>query len=136
MADTSDFYTGYNPNSILNSDSETGVRMMDKITRIGDKRRIAPLDQFDNIQYGHRLFCDKYNLMLGDCLFIIPPEFIMVTSENTSQNYIALRQENTQKTLTNGQKTQKIHKKIFDGKKWRNFYFLDLVQNEVDLLQK
>lgn len=77
--------------------NDNGTKMLDKLTRIGDERRIEPLDKFDNISYKHRRLYNGYCLELGDCTFMIPPEFIMVTSESTTGQIVTLRQENTMK---------------------------------------
>ena len=91
-------YIGYNNQSIINiSSNEVGTQLLDKLSRISDDRRIQPLDKYDYIPYRHRCYYNEYCLQIGDCYFMIPPEFIMVTAESTTQSIITLRQENTQK---------------------------------------
>lgn len=88
----------FNSSDIINiEDTETGLKMLDKLSRIKDGRRITPLLMSDNISYSHRYLYDEYNLQIGDTYFMIPPEFIMVSSESPSQSLVTLRQENTQK---------------------------------------
>lgn len=91
-------YVGYNNQSIINiSSNDVGTKLLDKLSRISDDRRIQPLDKYDYIPYKHRSYYNEYNLQIGDCSFMIPPEFIMVSAESTTQSIITLRQENTQK---------------------------------------
>lgn len=84
-------------NRINISDNNLGTQMLDKLSRITDDRRLKPLDQFDNVVYSHRMMYSNFSLLIGDTYFMIPPEFIMVSSESNSQSIVTLRQENTQK---------------------------------------
>ena len=68
----------HNKTDLMNVGSnDNGTKMLDKLTRIGDERRIEPLDKFDNISYKHSRLYNGYCLELGDCTFMIPPEFII-----------------------------------------------------------
>jgi hypothetical protein len=56
-----------NDSDIINiEDTETGLQMLDKLSRIKDGRRINPLTMLDNIDYPHRYLYDEYNLQIGD----------------------------------------------------------------------
>lgn len=91
-------YQGYRESGLVNiSDNKIGTAMLDKLSRISDLRRVKPLNYYDNVFYTHRAYYDNFNLLIGDCLFLIPPEFIMVNSEAQSPTVVTLRQENTQK---------------------------------------
>ena len=91
-------YVKYNVFDVVNiKDNRVGTQLLDKLTRIKDDRRLEPLDYDDNIAYQHRAYYDSYNLQIGDSCFMVPPEFIMITSESASQSIVTLRQENTQK---------------------------------------
>lgn len=79
-------------------DNESAAIMLDRLSRVSDKRRVEPLSRFDTVLYRHRHYYGKYNLQIGDTQFMIPPEFIMVTSESQTGKIVTLRQENTQKT--------------------------------------
>jgi hypothetical protein len=91
-------YLKYNNTDIVQISSvKDGIKLIDKLTRIKSDRRIVPLKKSDYIDYPHRQYYDEYCLELGDCYFMIPPEFIMITSESTSTPLVTLRQENTMK---------------------------------------
>lgn len=80
----------------INSNRD-GARALDKLTRIKDERRVQPLDKGQGPVWTHRSLYNTYCLELGDTMFMVPPEFIMVTSESTTMPVVTLRQENTQK---------------------------------------
>ena len=116
-------YIGFNNSGIVNLDSNnTGVKMLDKLSRLQDERRIKPLDQYDNVMYPHRYLYDSYNLLIGDTYFMIPPEFIAVTSEATSQSIVTLRQENTQKMKSGYHKRTIMIDLVFNGIEQLNGY--------------
>lgn len=113
----------FNESEIINiEDTTTGLMMLDKLTRIKDGRRIEPLDPIDNINYQHRYMYDTYNLQIGDTYFMVPPEFIMVTSESTSQSIVTLRQENTQKLKAGYHKRTILIDLVFNGLDQLNGY--------------
>ena len=113
----------FNDSDIINiEDTKTGLMMLDKLSRIKDGRRIEPLDSMDNISYPHRYMYDAYNLQIGDTYFMIPPEFIMVTSESTSQSLVTLRQENTQKLKAGHHKRTILIDLVFNGIEQLNGY--------------
>lgn len=88
----------YNDAKMVNPDSaKSGALMLDKLSRCAPQRRIQPLNMNEYIQYPHRSLTNEYNLRIGDCLFVIPPEFIMVTSESQTEQVVTIRQENTHK---------------------------------------
>lgn len=112
-----------NNTTIINIDStETAVKMFDKFARIKDGRRIKPLDSTENIDYVHRTYYDEYNLQIGDSAFMIPPEFIMVSSESPSQSLVMLRQENTQKLKSGYHKRTILIDLVFNGIEQLNGY--------------
>jgi cell wall-associated NlpC family hydrolase len=116
----------FNDSDIINiEDTETGLKMLDKLSRIKDGRRIDPLDALDNIHYEHRYLYDVYNLQIGDTYFMIPPEFIMVNSESTSQSIVTLRQENTQKMKSGHHKRIILIDLVFNGLEQLNGYPVD-----------
>lgn len=116
-------YIGFNDSGIVNLDSNnTGVQMLDKLARIKDDRRLQPIDQYDNIIYPHRYMYDGFNLLIGDTYFMIPPEFIMVSSESTSQSIVTLRQENTQKIKSGYHKRTILIDLVFNGLEQINGY--------------
>ena len=98
MGEFSKNYKDYNKVNFVNvANNDVGTQMLDKLTRIKSVRRIQPLDMYNNVLYEHRAYYDEYCLQLGDTAFMIPPEFIMVTSESTTESIVTLRQENTMK---------------------------------------
>lgn len=112
-----------NSSDIINiEDTETGLQMLDKLSRIKDGRRVEPLDSLDNIVYPHRYLYDEYNLQIGDTYFMIPPEFIMVNSEATSQSLVTLRQENTQRLKAGYHKRTIMIDLVFNGLEQLNGY--------------
>lgn len=114
---------GLNDSGIVNlNGNSVGVKMLDRLSRLDDTRRIQPLDQFDNITYEHRYYYDEYNLLIGDTYFMIPPEFIMVSSESPSQNIVTLRQENTQKIKSGYHKRTILIDIVFNGIEQLNGY--------------
>lgn len=116
-------YQGYNESGIVNiSDNKIGTQMLDKLSRIKADRRQKPLDQADNIIYPHRAMYNSFNLLIGDTYFMIPPEFIMVNSESTSQSIVTLRQENTQKEKSGYHKRIILIDLVFNGIEQLNGY--------------
>ena len=116
----------YNDSDIINiKDTETGLKMLDKLSRIKDGRRIEPLDALDNVFYQHRYLYDEYNLQIGDTYFMIPPEFILINSESTSQSIVTLRQENTQKMKAGHHKRTILIDLVFNGPEQLNGYPVD-----------
>ena len=88
----------YNPAKMLNPDSsKVGALMLDKLTRCGTDRHKQPLEYHDYISYSHREPNAQYNLKIGDCVFVLPPEFIMVNTESQTDQIVTIRQESTQK---------------------------------------
>ncbi len=107
---------GYNESPVINIPSnKVGLEMLDKLSRMKTGRRIQPLDPSENINYNHRYLYDTYNLQIGDTYFMIPPEFIMVTSEATSQSIVTLRQENSQKLKSGYHKRTILADLVFNG---------------------
>lgn len=91
-------YISYNNTDIVQvGNNSNGIKMLDKLTRIKSNRRIMPLDKEEYIPYYHRGYYNDYCLEIGDSCFMIPPEFIMITSESLSSSLVTLRQENTLK---------------------------------------
>lgn len=91
-------YISYNNTDIVQvGNNANGIKMLDKLTRIKSDRRIMPLDKEEYIPYKHRGYYNDYCLEIGDSCFMIPPEFIMITSESLSNSLVTLRQENTLK---------------------------------------
>ncbi len=85
--------------TIVNIESlDVAEEMLDKLSRMPSERHTLPLSRYDAIPYDHRIYADNYNLQIGDAWFIIPPEFIMITSEAQTGKIVTLRQENTQKS--------------------------------------
>ena len=116
-------YQGYNESGLVNiPDNKIGTQMLDKLSRVKSDRRQKPLDQADNIRYSHRAMYDNFNLLIGDTYFVIPPEFIMVTSESTSQSIVTLRQENTQKEKSGYHKRIILIDLVFNGTEQLNGY--------------
>lgn len=106
----------FNDSGIINiPDNKVGLEMLDKMSRIKSERRIKPLDQFDNVIYPHRTMFNGFNLLIGDTYFMIPPEFIAVTSSATSQAITTLRQENTQKMKSGYHKRNIQINLVFSG---------------------
>ena len=105
----------YDDPAIINEDTSTALCMFDKLTRIAEGRRIMPFDQCNNVVYVHRGYYSNYNLQIGDTCFMIPPEFIMVSSEATSQSIVTLRQENTTKERSGFHKRTILVDLVFNG---------------------
>lgn len=91
------FYTQNVDNIVQIANNRDGTRIFDKLTRISNERRVQPLDKGQGPVWQHRSFYNTYCLEIGDAMFMVPPEFIMVTSESTTLPIVTLRQENTQK---------------------------------------
>lgn len=108
-------YIGFNDAGYLEISYEASLAMMDELIKVNPIRKVEPLDIFDYPGYGHRIFVDNYNLMLGDSCFIVPPEFISITSESSSQSIVTLRQENSQKIKTGYHKRTIIIDLVFHG---------------------
>ena len=116
-------YQGYNKTGLVNiPDNKVGTQMLDKLSRVKSDRRQKPLDQRDSIKYSHRTMYDSFNLLIGDTYFMIPPEFIMVNSEATSQSIVTLRQENTQKEKSGYHKRIILIDLVFNGIEQLNGY--------------
>ena len=123
---------GFNDSSVINKDLESIepkylnlinldnkadlLAMFDKLTRIAEGRRITPHDQLNNVNYTHRsMLISSYNLQLGDTYFMVPPEFICVTSESTSQQLITLRQENSMRQKAGSHKRTLLIDLVFNN---------------------
>ena len=107
---------GFNDTTVINSDNKaTLLAMFDKLTRIAEGRRILPHNQLNNVTYAHRLAFSTYGLQIGDACFMIPPEFICVTSESTSQQVVTLRQENTMRQKAGSRKRTLLIDLVFNG---------------------
>ena len=113
------------PDIVDINDMDSAKAMLDKMSRITVERRIQPLYSLDNVWYQHRYLYDAYNLQIGDVYIMIPPEFIMVTSEATSQDMIMLRQENTQKIKAGHHKRTILVDLVFHGLNQLNGYPVD-----------
>lgn len=114
---------GFNDTTIINSDDKaTLLAMFDKLTRIADGRRILPHDQLNNVTYEHRTAFSTYNLQIGDSYFMIPPEFICVASESTSQQIVTLRQENSMRQKAGSRKRTLLVDLVFNGHEQINGY--------------
>ena len=88
-------------------DNSITSAMLDELVKLDDGRRIRPLSKDDNVTYGDRHYETIYNLTLGDCTFVIPPEFISIMEDSGTQSLITLRQESTQK-IKNGYSRRNI----------------------------
>lgn len=104
---------------------DVAASMLDKLSRINNARRVKPLDINDNIPYRHRQLYGSYNLRIGDSVFMIPPEFIMVTSEASTQVINTLRQENSQKMKSGYHKRTLLIDLVFNGLNQLNGYPVD-----------
>lgn len=109
-----DFYK-YFKGEYLNISDELSTAMMDSLVKADPFRRIAPLPKEDYIAYGHNYYSSVYNLTLGDSTFVIPPEFITITSSSNSESIVTLRQENTQKLKNGYSKRTIIMDLVFHG---------------------
>ena len=121
--ENSDGKMGYNnPDIVTSGGTEDLLRMFDKLTRVADGRRIEPLNQYENVVYPNRVFMTEYNLQIGDCVFMIPPEFISINSESTTQPIVTLRQENSTKSKPGFHKRTIIIDLVFNGMEQINGY--------------
>lgn len=118
-------YVGHSGAGLANTNQNDALKILDKFSGIKEGRRIKPLDRFDNVFYNHRYMYSEYNLLIGDTYFMIPPEFIMVTSESQSNDIIALRQENSQKQKSGYHKRNVIIELVFNGNEQINGYPVD-----------
>lgn len=106
----------------LQISDDLSIAMMDELVKIDPLRRIEPLHKYDYIEYGHRYYNTIYNLTLGDCTFVIPPQAISIMSESNGQELVTLRQENTQK-IKNGYSKRTISiELVFHGYNQINGY--------------
>lgn len=109
-------YHGYRKSGLVNiTDNKIGTAMLDKMSRVSDLRRTQPLNYYENVFYTHRAYFDNFNIMIGDALFLIPPEFIMVNSEANSPSVVTLRQENTQKEKVGHHRRTILIDLVFNG---------------------
>lgn len=112
-----------NDTTIINIDStQTAVRMFDKLSRMKSGRRVNPLTPYENVAYAHRYYYDEYNLQIGDTAFMIPPEFIMISSEAPGQSVVMLRQENTQKAKSGYHRRTLLIDLVFNNANQLNGY--------------
>lgn len=116
---------GFNPSGIVNITNQDGLKMLDKLSRLADGRRRRPLEQTQNIFYNHRYYYDEFNLLIGDCYFVVPPEFILVSSASSVQNIVTLRQENTQKMKAGYHNRTIMIDLVFNGLENINGYPVD-----------
>lgn len=120
-ANSEHFYKYFNAGYLDISD-DLSIAMMDELVKVDPLRRIEPLQKLDYIEYGHRYYNTIYNLTLGDCCFVIPPQAISIVSESNSQELVTLRQENTQK-IKNGYSKRTISiELVFHGYNQINGY--------------
>lgn len=120
-ANSEHFYQ-YFTNGYLDISDELSIAMMDELIKADPLRRTEPLLKMDYIEYGHRYYNTLYNLTLGDCTFVIPPQAISIISESNSQELVTLRQENTQK-IKNGYSKRTISiELVFHGHNQINGY--------------
>lgn len=91
---------GYSNTGVFNTTPKMIKELIDRSTGIADGRRVNPADYYQYVRYQHRASyeIDQYHLRIGDCVFIIPPEFIQVTVTSQTEKEVALRQKNTVKT--------------------------------------
>lgn len=119
--DSENFHKYFNAGYLEISD-ELSVAMMDELVKVDPLRRVEPLHRLDYIEYGHRYYNSLYNLTLGDCCFVIPPQAISIMSESNGQELVTLRQENTQK-IKNGYSKRTISiELVFHGYNQINGY--------------
>lgn len=115
------FYKYFNA-GYLEIPDELSIAMMDELVKLDPLRRIEPLQRLDYIEYGHRYYNTIYNLTLGDCCFVIPPQAISIMSESNSQELVTLRQENTQKIKSGYSKRTISIELVFHGHNQINGY--------------
>lgn len=115
------FYKYFNA-GYLEIPDELSIAMMDELVKVDPLRRIEPLQRLDYIEYGHRYYNTIYNLTLGDCCFVIPPQAISIMSESNSQELVTLRQENTQKIKSGYSKRTISIELVFHGYNQINGY--------------
>ena len=115
------FYKYFNA-GYLDIPDELSIAMMDELVKVDPLRRIEPLQRLDYIEYGHRYYNTIYNLTLGDCCFVIPPQAISIISESNSQELVTLRQENTQKIKSGYSKRTISIELVFHGHNQINGY--------------
>lgn len=115
----------YNETKMINFTDEATLKMFDKLCRVGGNRKIAPNGIFDNIPYPHRRSYDEFNLLIGDCYFVIPPEFIAVMSEAQSSKVVQIRQENTQRMRGGYHRRTILIDLVFYGNEQINGYKVD-----------
>lgn len=120
-ANSEHFYKYFNAGYLDISD-ELSIAMMDELVKVDPLRRIEPLQKLDYIEYGHRYYNTIYNLTLGDCCFVIPPQAISIISESNGQELVTLRQENTQKVKSGYSKRTISIELVFHGYNQINGY--------------
>ena len=109
------FQQYFTPDVLSFKDNRTFMELIDKLSRLKDNRRKKPLDQYDYIPYKHRVLYDIFNLQIGDTFFMIPPEFINITSQSSSFGVTTLRQENTHKEKSGYHTRNIIIDIVFNG---------------------
>lgn len=77
---------------------QVAKQLADIMRNIPDGRRTKPPSYYDYLQYPHRQSYDAYHLRIGDCCFVLPPEFISVKTLSSTDSKVGLRQDSSIKT--------------------------------------
>lgn len=116
---------GYNSTTATNIKDEDVSKLMDLTRRIPQGRRVEPPSFYEYIDYPHRMDYDEYSLRIGDCCFVLPPEFISIKTTSTTDTNVTIRQENTTKTRHGYSRREIIVTMYFNGFDQINGYVVD-----------
>ena len=130
------FQQYFTPDVLSFKDNRTFMELIDKLSRLKDDRRKKPLDQYDYIPYKHRVLYDIFNLQIGDTFFMIPPEFINITSQSSSFGVTTLRQENTHKEKSGYHTRNIIIDIVFNGLDQINGYKVEAPNININNVSK
>lgn len=104
-----------NKTKIVNFTDKATLEMFDNLNTMNKGRETAPLPKYNNVPYTHRNYYNAYNLSIGDCTFMVPPEFIAISSDNLSGKKVTIRQENSMRTRGGYHKRTIIIDLVFHG---------------------
>lgn len=106
---------GYNDPIAYNFTPKILKTLVDASYNIGDFRRSTPPTYYEYTSYDHRKLLTDYYVRIGDCIFTIPPDFIMVNSVSQTNKQTAIRQRNTMKTKAGYKKREVVLTLYFVG---------------------
>lgn len=104
---------------------KTAKVLADASRNIPDARRCTPPSYQEYIKYPHRNSYDMYNLRIGDCCFVLPPEFISVKTLSSTDSKVAIRQDSQIKTKNGYYRKEIVVTLYLNGPNQINGYMVD-----------